>query len=145
MRYLLTCLSLLSIALLAEPAAARNVRYILKIQDVLQSTEYQEQVGQSVTFSFGDKKIPVASTSDEIVADARQHFKGRSDEATCRSTMIQALVELSQRAQRNGNDAVINVVSYFRRQTFSSTTEFECHGGSTGSFVSLKGTMARKK
>lgn len=136
-------LSLIAFAALVQPAAARNVRYVLKIQDVLDSSDFGDKVGHSVAFAFGNQKIAVSSTLDEFVADTRDHFRGRSDESACRGTLISALAELKDRAQSNGGDAVIDIVSYFRRQTFSSTTEFECHAGSSGVFVSLKGTVAK--
>ena len=87
---------------LVQPAAARNVRYTLKIQDVLDSTEFREKVGNSVAFAFGNQKVAVSAALDELVADARDHFKGRSDEGTCRGTFILALDELKSRAQSKG-------------------------------------------
>lgn len=143
MRYLVLVLSLIALNAFVQPVAARNVPYTLKIQDVLDSAEFRDKVGSSVAFAFGNRKVAVSATLDEIVANARDHFKGRSDEGACRGTLILALQELKRRAQNSDGDAVIDIVSYFRRQTFSSPTEFECHAGSSGVFVSLKGTVAK--
>lgn len=127
----------------AQQAAARNVRYLLKIQEVLDSPAYNERVGSDVRFAFADQHVVVGATIEEYVVDDRLHFKGRSDEGTCRDTLLLALANLRDEAKSRGGDAVIGIVSYFRRQTFSSATEFACHAGSRGVFVSLKGTIAK--
>jgi uncharacterized protein YbjQ (UPF0145 family) len=127
-----------------QPASARNVPHFLKLQEVLDSPAFADEVGTSIAFAFGDQQMPVAMKYQEYVANARQHFKGRSEEGACRDTFIAAMADLKKHAEREGADAVVGIMSYFRRKTFSSTTEFECHAGSSGVFVSLKGTLANR-
>lgn len=134
-------LSIFACSMLALPATARNDRYTFPIQGVLDSPDFNKEVGNSVKFVFGDQQAIVEKQLGEYIANDRQHFHGKSEEGACQDTLISALSELSDHAKRAGGDAVIGIVSYFRRKTFSSTTEYECHAGSNGVFVSLKGTI----
>jgi hypothetical protein len=96
-----------------------------------------------VKFFFGNQPAPAGQKITEYIANDRQHFHGLSDEGACRATLISALAEMRDHAIREGGDAVVGIVSYFRRQTFSSPTDFECHAGSNGVFVSLLGNIVK--
>jgi uncharacterized protein YbjQ (UPF0145 family) len=125
------------------PAAARNDRYTFSLQPTLDSPDFAQQVGSSVKFYFGDQPAPAGQNISDYVANDRQHFHGKTEEGACRDTLISALEELQEHANHAGADAVVGVVSYFRKVTFSSATEFECHAGSNGVFVSLRGTFVK--
>ncbi len=135
---------ILACVALAGPAAARNEVFQFPIQEVTNSTDFARVIGPSVKFVFAE---PAPATGyvamGEYIADESEHFHGKSDEATCKLDFFEALQELKEHAQKLGADTVIGIVSFYRRTTFSSTTEFECHGGSTGAFVTLKGTLAK--
>jgi uncharacterized protein YbjQ (UPF0145 family) len=128
---------------LALPAVARNDRYTFRLQDTLDSPDFAQQVGTSVKFVFGDQPVPAGEKIADYVANDRQHFHGKTEEGACRDTLLSALAEMRDHATRAGGDAVVGIVSYFRRVTFSSTTEFECHAGSNGVFVSLMGSIVK--
>jgi uncharacterized protein YbjQ (UPF0145 family) len=127
-------------AVMAFPAGARNDVYTLPLQQTLDSPEFVQRVGNSVAFVFGDQPTPGGAIAD-YVANEREHFHDRTEEVACRATLIDALAEMRDRATSAGANAVVGIVSYFRKKTFSSRTEFECHAGSSGVFVSLKGTF----
>ena len=135
--------SVLVCTAMALPAAARNDRYTFPLQPTLDSPDFAQQVGSSVKFYFGDQPAPAGQNISDYVANDRQHFHGKTEEGACRDTLISALEELQEHANHAGADAVVGVVSYFRKVTFSSATEFECHAGSRGVFVSLRGTFVK--
>jgi uncharacterized protein YbjQ (UPF0145 family) len=53
------------------------------------------------------------------------------------------MVALEKRAKQLGANAVVNIVSYYKRIEMSSTTEFECHAGSVIAGVALKGDFVK--
>lgn len=53
------------------------------------------------------------------------------------------MLAFQDKAKEMGANAVINVVSYYKKDTFSSATEFECHAGTFVGGVALKGTYAK--
>ena len=79
------------------------------------------------------------------MTNERQRFHGKTEEGACRDTLISALADMRDRATRLGGNSIWEIVSYFRKVTFSSPTEFECHAGSNGVFVSLMGTIVKSQ
>jgi hypothetical protein len=128
----------------AEPASARNTRYLLKIEDVKQDPRYAENVPGDVAFYFAGQEHPDPLTNyGEVVTNRKGNSVGRPDEEACRWTMISALKALHDRALEEGGDAVINIVSFYRKQVYSSESEYECHAGEVVSAVALKGTIVK--
>ena len=136
--------ALLSNGMFAEPATARNTRYLLKIEDVKHDSRYVENVQDDVAFYFAGQSHPAPATDyGEVVTNRKGNSFGRPDEDACRYTMISALKQLQIRARELGGDAVIDIVSYYRKQVYSSQTEYECHAGGFVAGVALKGTIVK--
>jgi hypothetical protein len=133
----------LALASLATPAIAKNIVHHIALAPVLSSPEYASRVGSSVKFVFAARPATGYQTLGEYQSTQRGHFRGRSVEDACISNFLDALEELSDHAERAGGNAVIGVVSNYRYAEFSSATEFECHEGSNGVFVWLKGILAK--
>jgi len=127
-----------------EPASARNTRYLLKIDDVKRDPRYAENVPSDVAFYFADQAHPTLENNfGEVVTNRKGNSFGRPDEEACIWTMISALKQLNQRARELGGNAVIGIVSYYRKQVYSSETEYECHAGGFVAGVALKGTIVK--
>jgi uncharacterized protein YbjQ (UPF0145 family) len=143
---LLLVVSVLLSAALPDDAAARNTRYTLKIAEVKADPRYAPNVPDDVAFYFANQPHPnVESSLGEFVTNRKGNSAGRPDEEACRWTMISALKQLHDRAIEEGGNAVINIVSYYRKEVFSSDTLYECHAGAIISAVALKGTVVKLK
>lgn len=128
------------------PAAARDTPYHLKIDDVKKDARYGESVPSDVTFYFADQKpANIDKELGEFVTNRKTNSVGRPDEDACRWAMMSALKELAERAKQEGGNAVINVVSYYKKVVFTSATEYECHAGAFVAGVALKGTVVKLK
>jgi uncharacterized protein YbjQ (UPF0145 family) len=142
----LACLMCLaaSISIGTTPAAARDTRYELKIEDVKKDPRYAETVPTDVAFYFG-KQAPAGKPVDlgEFVTNRKTNSVGRPDEEACRWAMMAALKVLRERAIAEGGNAVINIVSYYKKNTFASDTLYECHAGAIVAGVALKGTIVK--
>jgi uncharacterized protein YbjQ (UPF0145 family) len=53
------------------------------------------------------------------------------------------MISLQNRAKKMGANAVINIVSYYNKETMSSITEFECRAGALMAGVALKGDFVK--
>lgn len=138
-------LAVAGIISMATPALARDTVYHLKIADVKSDPRYAGSVSSNVAFYFGDQKP--ASTGKVIeegfVSNPKTNSAFKSDDDVCRWVMMSALKEMSEQAVKEGGNAVINIVSYYKKNTFSSDTEYECHAGSFVAGVALKGTIVK--
>jgi len=130
---------------MATPASARDTPYHLKIADVKSDARYAQSVSPNVTFYFADQKpAAVGKTIEEgYVANLKTNSVGKSDEEACHWVMLSAMKDLSEQAVKEGGNAVINIVSYYKKTVFSSDTEYECHAGAFIAGVALKGTIVK--
>jgi uncharacterized protein YbjQ (UPF0145 family) len=145
-RFLLSALFLIILAFLATPSQARDTEYKLKIEEVLQRDDYSAKIGNEIRFYFSGQKPPaVAASLGEFVTNRKTNSVGKPDEDACRWAMLSALVSLRDLAKEIGGDAVIDVVSYYKKKTFASGSEYECHAGNIVAGVALKGTIVKLK
>jgi uncharacterized protein YbjQ (UPF0145 family) len=130
--------------LAAPQSQARNTQYYLKIADVRQDARYKGTVPGDVAFYFAGQPHPAALQSfGDVVANPKGNSFGRPDEEACRWTMMSALKELHDRAIEAGGNAVIDIVSYYRKVVYSSPSNYECHAGGFVAGVALKGVVVK--
>lgn len=68
---------------------------------------------------------------------------GKGSETSCKRAALSALLSLQDRAKQLGGNAVVNIVSYYKKVPYSSPTDYECHDGGLMSGVAFKGTVVR--
>jgi uncharacterized protein YbjQ (UPF0145 family) len=125
-------------------AQARNTQYTLKIADVLQSTDFADKVGKNIPFYFGTQATPkVERTIGTFTTNRKTNSVGKKDEDACRWAMVSALLELRNRAEKEGGNAVINVAPFNKRGNGVDETDYECHAGDIIAGVALKGTVVK--
>ncbi|AJG23751.1 hypothetical protein [Cupriavidus basilensis] len=130
--------------LLSTPAAARDTKYMLPFQEVLDMSEAQEKLDGSVKFFLAGQKTPkVLETKESDVSNRKTNSFGKSDEEACRWAALSALIALQDKAKTFGANAVVDVVSYYKKDSVASPTEYECHAGAVVAGVALKGTYAK--
>jgi uncharacterized protein YbjQ (UPF0145 family) len=139
-----TTLLAAGLAGLGQPAVARDTVLHLSIQDVLNSADYAQHVGQGVSFAFGTGAAPAgAKLLGTFVANRKTNSFNKTDERACAWAMVSALEEMHARALKEGGNAVVNLISYYKRVPFVSATEYECHAGGVVAGVALQGTVAQ--
>jgi uncharacterized protein YbjQ (UPF0145 family) len=144
MKRSLAALCLLVIAFASiDPAAARDTRYELNIADVMADPRYAGAVPQNVKFYFAGQASPTGEDRGEFVTNRKTNSFGKSDEEACTWAMMSALKELGERALAEGGNAVVGIVSYYKKRVFESETLFECHAGALIAGVALKGRVVK--
>ena len=141
-----TALVACALTLATTSAYARDTTLHLPVQDVLNSPDFQQKVGNDVQFYFAGQPSPKTLKSfGEDITNKKTNAVGKSDAVACRYVMLSALIQLKEHAQSVGANAVTNIVSYYQKNTFSSPTEYECHAGALMAGVALKGTFVKTK
>ena len=133
-------------ALLAAPVAhARETRVELPLQELVASADARAAgIDGSVRFYLAGQKLPkVASRMGEDVTNRKTNAANKSDEQACRWVALSALKALQDGARARGANAVVDIVSYYKKNEFKSASNYECHAGSILAGVALKGTYAK--
>lgn len=126
------------------PSMARDTEYKLPFAEVLEMPEAKEKLDGSVKFFLAGQKTPkILEKKGDDVSNRKTNGVGKDDVFGCKWAALTALVAFQEAAKRAGANAVVDIVSYYKRDTFSSPTEYECHAGGFVIGVALKGTYAR--
>jgi len=128
------------------PAFARNTQYMLRYRDAVGTSEAKEKLGSDIQFFFGEQKYPAVEREiGTWVANKKTNAANKSDERACQWAFLSAMLSLKQRAIREGGDAVVKIHSYYKKNTNTSATEFECGAGTFVAGVALRGTVVKLK
>lgn len=133
-------------ALLAAPVAhARETRVELPLQELVASPDAKAAgIDGSVRFFLAGQKTPkVSSRMGEDVTNKKTNAANKSDEQACRWVGLSALKALQDGAKARGANAVVDIVSYYKKNEFKSASNYECYAGTILAGVALKGTYAK--
>ena len=139
-RVLLGCVLVLSVGVTTAPAA--DVKRNFAIQDALALEQVKNQLGGEIEFYWGDQAHPpVVKTFGTFKTSKRTNGFGKDTSQACAWALASSLVALKERAEREGGNAVVNIVSNIKDHEESSTTEYSCLAGSMMVNSALKGTV----
>ena len=138
-------LTLFAFGMVATGSAhGRNVQLFIPIADALAATGIADRPTGAVKFFFATQKSPeVIKNFGSHLAAPRTGAAARSDQRACHEAFLWTLINLEKRAQRVGANAVVNIVSYYRRKERARATEFECHVGNVIVTVWRKGDLVK--
>lgn len=140
---LLSC-CLLAAAFSAGPAQARDDRLKFSIAGALNTPDAREKVDGNIKLLWGDQ--PHAKPLQEFgtyTTNKKTNSFNKSDQRACEWTFLSAVIELQERAKAEGGNAVVDIHSYYKKDDFSSQTEFECGAGGLVAGVALRGTIVK--
>jgi hypothetical protein len=123
---------------------ARDTTHHLDFQSVVQAAIADGQLDGTVKFFLKGQKVPgaVARTFEEAVSNKRTNAFGKPDGEACDWALRSVLISFQENAKRNGANAVVDLVSYYKRREFADPAKFECHAGATVAGVTMKGRAA---
>lgn len=136
---------LLAFLALAPQAEARNTRHELPLQDLLNSPMAREAgIDGSVRFYLrGASHPPIQSRMGEDIGNRKTNAANKSDVEACNWVALSVLKAFQEKAKAMGANAVVDMVSYYKRREFSSPSNYECFAGTILAAVTLKGTYAK--
>ena len=134
---------LLVIALGASAAQARDTTVMVKISDVLNMPEGRSQLDGSVKFYFGKTHAPSGEARADLLSNKKTNAFNKSDIDACKWVTLSALIDLQNDAKKKGADAVVSIESFYKKKSFVSETEIECHAGTAVAGVALKGQAVK--
>ncbi|MFA5494737.1 MAG: excinuclease ATPase subunit [Porticoccaceae bacterium] len=138
------CIAVAILALFSLNTHARDTKHLLSIDNAMKSPAYEEKLNAGIRFFFGDTAYPEPSRRfGDYVSNKKTNAVGKSDLKACEWVLLSALISLQERAVAEGGNAVVNIRSYYKKNEFSSDTEYECHAGAVMAGVALIGEVVR--
>lgn len=77
-----------------------------------------------------------------MVTNRKTNAFGKSDEKACDWAAQSALISLQEAARKAGANAVINIISYYKKVENADPVNYECHAGAVIAGVALRGDLA---
>ena len=131
---------------LASTASARDTRVEQSLQELVSSQAAKDAgIDGSVRFYLAGQPVSVQQRLGEDVTNKKTNAANKSDAEACRWVALSALRALQDGATSRGANAVVDIVSYYKKNEFKSSTNYECYAGAILAGVALKGTYAKVK
>jgi len=124
-------------------AVARDTHLKLPIKDAMENAEAREKLGSDVKFVFGTPGPAGAKDLGTFTSNKKTNFANKSDKEGCEWAFLSAMISLRERALAEGGNAVVNIQSYYKKNEFTSATEYECVAGAIMGGVALRGTIVK--
>ncbi len=123
-------------------AEARDDRSLFSFADAMSTPDAQSLLQDDIAFHFGDGNHPAIKRNiGNWMSNKKTNAFNKSDLRACQRAFLSAMISLRDRARREGGDAVVNIVSYYKKNRFSSETDFECGAGNVVAGVTLRGDV----
>jgi hypothetical protein len=127
---------------LSAGAQARNTELHLSIEEAMNSSDFKNRLDPDIRFYFGNQSHAApASRLGDVISNRKTNAIGKTDVEACEWVLLSALLGMQKRAAEEGANAIVNIRSYYRKDEFSSETEFECHAGDLIAAVTLIGDV----
>ncbi|MDO6566977.1 excinuclease ATPase subunit [Alteromonas sp. 1_MG-2023] len=134
----------LSLILMASNTFARDTKYMYSIEDALASANFQDRLDPNIPLFFGEQTHgEVEKRLGSYPTNKKTNAFNKTDEEACEWVLLSALLTLQERAVKEGGNAVINIASYYKKNTVVSDTEYECHAGAFVAGVALMGEVVK--
>jgi len=145
-KFITTCL-FICLASLSFTAFARNDVSKFSVKDALNpQSDYVQKadLGNQVTFYFGNQKHPkILKTFGTARTHRSTNAFGKTDDRACQWALLSGLKALRAAALRDGGNAVVNIHSFYNKQSVNSRSQYICSAGAFVAHVGLTGTVVK--
>lgn len=135
-------IAIITSALAITACAPRDTTHHLSINEALKSPEAVNVLNPNIKLYFGTP-APGKVVLANAVTNKKTNAVNKSDEKACQWAFLSAVKQLQERAVSEGATKVGNIVSYYKKKTFKSSTKYECHAGHIIGGVALKGDIVK--
>ncbi len=127
----------------ATAVPARESFRTYPVKEALEKGESEQRL-LDVPLYFGDQKHPkVIQNYGVFATNKKTNAFGKSDRVACDWVFLSAVLQMQQRALREGGNAIINIKSNYKNIEFVSDDEYRCGAGNIMAGVALIGTVVK--
>ncbi|MCS3506504.1 excinuclease [Achromobacter sp. JUb104] len=134
----------LSLACSAHAVAADRTVF-LPLQPAIDAALAAGKIDGSVKFYLAGTGPKGQVLEAGVVTNRKTNAFAKKDADACLWVAQSAVIALHEAAKKANANAVTNIVSYYRKNEYSSKTDYECHAGAVVAGVALRGNLARLK
>lgn len=139
MKYVMLVIACLYLPALAQARDDIN-RY--SIESAMSNSAAKEKLNKGYTFKFGDQAHgKITANHGEFMSNKKTNAFGKSDKQACDWAFLSAMLSFQDRINKEGGNAVVNIRSYYKKNTLSSATEYECGNGAIIAGVTFQGDV----
>lgn len=129
---------------LSMPLFARDDRQRFSLEDALNAAEAKQRLDPDVRLFFGKQKHPaIAKNFGEWRTNKKTNAFNKTDKEACEWAFLSAVLELQERAKKEGGNAVVGIKSNYKNTEYSSEKDYMCGSGALMAGVALKGKVVR--
>lgn len=123
---------------------ARDTVVQVALDAVLEMPEAKEKLDPGFKFFLAGAKTPRHGKAlGEGVTNQKTNGVGKSDDFGCRWAILSGLIRLQEEGKRYGANAVVELVSYYKRNESRNAETIECHAGTFVIGAALKGKYVK--
>jgi hypothetical protein len=138
----LTIIALLATSLAAGKAIARDDHQMFSLDEALNTPAAKEKLDPEINLYFGNQEHPkITKELGEWKTNKKTNGFNKSDKDACEWTFLSAVLELQQRAKKEGGNAIVDIKSNYKNIESSSETKYMCGSGALMSGVAFKGKV----
>jgi len=135
--------ALLALAVLPTISSARDSAVHFNFNQAVEQATQAGVLDGSVRFYLAGADVPGSvNRQNETITNQKTNAFGKSDAVACDHVLRSALLRLQQAAKNAGANAVVDIVSFYKRNEYRDAQNYECHAGGVLAGVALKGTIA---
>ena len=136
MKKLYSIMLLASLLLLTNGCSSKGMQK-LSIQEALADPISNENLDPNIRLSFGDS----GHGGKLWTSNKKTNSVGKNTQVACNRAFMSAIFALQDRAKKEGKTSVVDIHSYYKRNKFSSSTQFDCENGGMMTGVALRGRV----
>lgn len=137
--------SMMTLMVLATGSSvARDDHGMWSISEAMNTEDAKQKLDKNIRFYFGDQSHPkIENNYGEFMSNKKTNAFNKTAKRACQWNFLSAMLSFQDRALRMGGNAVVNIRSYYKKNTVSSQTEFECGSGAFVAGVTFLGDVVR--
>lgn len=132
-------LGVLSVSVVAQ---ARDTTHYYSINEALRSPLAAQVLDKKVKLYF-NRTVGGTVLATNLVSNKKTNSFNKTDKVACERAFLSAVKTFQDRAKSMGATKVTNLVSFYKKNVYKSTQNFECHAGTFVSGVALRGDIVK--
>ena len=129
---------------LAQPALGRDDHLMFPVKDALETSTAQSRLDKNIQLVFGKQaQAKLEKSMGEWKTNKKTNAFNKSDKEACDWAFLSAVLELQERAQKEGGNAVVDIKSNYKNIERTSEDQYMCGAGGLMAGVALKGTVVK--